>query len=330
MSAPRPPVKLDRVLHDPSLIRELTEANAPYQPVQRYFASLQEQQALGGPEAGKGPPAGQEMFVAPLFRGDWAYDRPVVDGVEPLLHNKRFIDAAQRLFDASVVRPQIVYINLSVPMPLYDGGHTDIPAFRGIDRTRYPVWLLAIMGRSGLFERWRVRIATAVSWWYQGEGGEFTYWPEGPDAAPTKIRSETNTAVVGDNDFMFHRVERVGPPDVEWVRGLTLDSVLEQASDGDWVVREGDRELARLPYEAIRISVSWKAQVFSDADEAELVDQGREDISLDDVWRILGSDLETGVRVDLPDDPLHDRDLIATLTQTYHRAPTVYPPQPTT
>ncbi len=326
MNAPRPPVKLERVLDDPALIRDLTEANAPYEPVQRYFASLEEQRALGGREPEKGSPAAGEMFVAPLFRGDWAYDRPTVEGVEPLLHNKRFVDAAQRLFDGSVVRPQIDYINLGVPMPLYDGGHTDIPAFRGIDRTRYPVWLLAIMGRSGLFEHWRVRIATAVSWWYEGEGGEFTYWPAGPDAAPTQIRSAPNTAVVGDNDFMFHRVERVGPPDVEWVRGLTLDSVLEPSSGGEWVVREGSRELTRLPYEAIRISVSWKAQVFSDEEEAALMDEHRDDLTLDDVWRILGNDLGArGAQVEPPDDPLHDREFIATLTTTYHRAPTVYP-----
>ena len=152
---PRPPIPLAKVLDDPGEVRRLAARNAPYSPVQRYFANMQEQQALGGLQQPSGAePEAAPMFVAPVFRGDWAYDEPLVSGVEPFLHNERFIEASRKLYDGSIVRPQIVYINLNLPMPLYDGGHTDIPAFRGIDRTRYPVWLLAIMGRSGLFEPW--------------------------------------------------------------------------------------------------------------------------------------------------------------------------------
>ena len=100
MPLPRPAVALDHVLDDPGLVRRLAEANAPYAPVQRYFANLQEQQALGGPGA-KREPAGTDsggaLFVAPVFRGDWAYDRPLVEGVELLLHNAHFVEAARSL-----------------------------------------------------------------------------------------------------------------------------------------------------------------------------------------------------------------------------------------
>ncbi len=294
MPLPRPAVALDHVLDDPGLVRRLAEANAPYAPVQRYFANLQEQQALGGPGA-KREPAGTDsggaLFVAPVFRGDWAYDRPLVEGVELLLHNAHFVEAARKVFGGAVVRPQIVYINLTLPIPQYDSSHTDIPAFRGVDRTRYPVWLLVLMGRSGLFERWRIRIATAVSWWYEGEGGEFCYWPDGPDRAPVTLPPTPNTALVGDNDFMFHRVERVGPASVELLRGMTLDSLLEPVANGCWAVREGERELARESFEAIRISVSWKAQVLADEEEARLVDEHADDLTIEQVWDALLGDL---------------------------------------
>src|SRR5262245_17086332 len=141
MRDPLPPVVLETVLDDAGLVARLARANAPYFPVQRYFANAAEMNALSKTQQGDGP----AMRVGPVFRGDWAYDAPLVDGLDPIFRNPRFATAAARIFGAAVVRPQIVYANLSLPMPCGDGGHTDIPAFRGIDRTRFPVWLLVTM-----------------------------------------------------------------------------------------------------------------------------------------------------------------------------------------
>ncbi len=321
---PRPPIFLDPLLDDPALVRALVERHAPYWPVQRYFASAEEMRALSDTAARSGTRDERTgMVVGPVFRGDWAYDRPLVDGVEPLLHCEPLTGAARRLFDAAVVRPLIVYVNLTLPMPCGDGGHTDIPAFRGVDRTTVPVWLLVTMGRSGLFERWRVHIATAVAWFYEGEGGALTYWPDGPDEPPTSLPPRTNTALVGDNDVMFHRVESVG--DADMVHGLTLDSQLAFAG-GDWEVRDAGRVLGRWPATCVRISLSWKAIVFRDADEARVHDEHRDDLSLSVVLDTLRADLAArGVGVTEPADPLHDPAFVGTLTRTYHRAPTVYP-----
>jgi hypothetical protein len=323
---PRPPILLDHLLDDPGLVRRLVECHAPYWPVQRYFASAEEMRALSDSTARTGKADGRSgMVVGPVFRGDWAYDRPLVDGVEPLLHCAPLVDAAQRLFEAAVVRPQIVYVNLTLPMPCGDGGHTDIPAFRGVDRTTVPVWLLVTMGRSGLFERWRVRIATAVAWFYEGEGGSLTYWPDGPDATPATLPPRTNTALVGDNDVMFHRVESVGGTDDEMVRGLTLDSQLAFAGDA-WEVRDAGRVLGRWPWARLRVSLSWKAVVFRDADEARVYDEHLDDLSLPVVLDTLRADLaRRGADAPPPADPLHDPAFVAALTRAHHRAPTVYP-----
>jgi len=324
---PRRPIFLDHLLDDPTLVRTLVERHAPYWPVQRYFASAEEMRALSDTAERNGrPDAGTGMVVGPVFRGDWAYDRPLVDGVEPLLRHAALIDAARRLFEAVVVRPQILYVNLTLPMPCGDGGHTDIPAFRGVDRTTVPVWLLVTMGRSGLFERWRVRIATAVAWFYEGEGGALTYWPDGPDAPPTSLPPRTNTALMGDNDVMFHRVEAVGGAEAEMVRGLTLDSQLAFADAGHWEVRDGGQVLGSWPASRVRVSLSWKGVVFRDAEEARVHDDHRDDLTLPIVLDALRADLAArGSEVPVPADPLHDPRFVTALSRAYHRAPTVYP-----
>jgi hypothetical protein len=329
MATPRAPVIVERVLPDPGLVRELVERNAPYRPVQRYFASAQELRALSEAPAGSARARagdGGPLDVGPVFRGDWAYDRPLTAGVEPFLYNEHFVAAAERVFGGSLVRPQIVYANLSLPMPCGDGGHTDVPAFRGIERTAYPVWLLVTMGRSGLFERWRVPIATAVSWFYEGAGGEFTYWPEGPDRPPVTRPARTNTAVVGDNDTMFHRVEAIGGAGDHVAHGLTLDSRLTFAGAGAWEVVDGERVLARYPFAQVRISVSWKAQVFRDPEEARVLDEHLDDLTLDLVLEAFAADCATRqIPLARPADPLHDPAFVTTLSRAYRRAPSVHP-----
>ncbi len=326
--APRSPIHLDRVLDDPALVHELVREHAPYWPVYRYFADTHELQATGAPVD---DPA-DAMRVPPWFRGDWADERPLVSGIEPFLFNTAFDRAARELYglsDRAVVRQQLVYVNLTLPMPLADYGHTDVPAFRGIDRRGYPIWLLSVMGHSGLFEPWRIRIATVVSWWFEGEGGEFTCWPDGPDAAPTVVLPRTNTAIVGENEVMFHRVERVGreAAHAQWngLDGLTLGAELVWDEDA-WLVLDAEREIARVPQSETRISVSWKACVFADEAEALAVDRHSDDLTLEQVSSMLVADLlRRGLEVEVPDDPLRDDRFIAALSDVYPRRPTVFP-----
>ena len=319
---PHPPVAIDRVLDDATLVRRLVEANAPYEPVQRYFANAQEQQVLSQRAEGEGGDA--PLFVAPIFRGDWAYDEPIVDGVDPILRSEVLAEAARKVFDGALVRPQMVYSNLTLPIPDYDVGHTDVPAFRGIDRTQYPIWFLVSMGRSGLFEPWRINIATAVGWWYEGEGGSFTYWPDGPDAAPRTVPPTPNTAMVGDNDFMFHRADGTGPPGTKFRPGLSLDSRLTWLGGDDWAVVDAGRELLAVSFADIRVSVSWKAQVFRDDAALKLYEDHSDDLAFDDVLdRLIADASKRGVSVERPAEPLGDVGLMAALSEAYRRTPTV-------
>lgn len=318
--ASRPPIVIDRVFDDPSIVRTLVERGSPYWTVQRYLANASEMASLS--DAGKRSPD-RPMMIAPWFRGDWAFGEPKVPGVEAILGHAPFAEAARRLFDTEVVVPQQVYVNLNPPMPQLDPGHLDIPTFRGVDRTNSPVWLLAIMLKSGLFDEWYVPIATAVAWFYEGEGGGFRYWPDGPDATPVDRPCLSNTAIVGDNDRMFHCVLAIGESP-SFVPGLTLDSELLVDAQGA-VVRDAGRELARYPYEAIRISVSWKALTFASDAERRRFEEKQDALTHAEVERRFLDDLaRRGLDATKVDDFVRDRGFVDRLNAAYGFSPTVF------
>lgn len=313
---PRPPVLLPAAVDDPSRIEELLVRHAPYWPVQRYVRNDAEYAALSG------GPKGVTMPVTTVFRGNWAQHGEVLPGVEPLLHSEQFVDATRRVFGAELVRPTTVYVNLTHQMPFPQGaGHTDVPTFRGFDRSTYPVTFLTLMGLSGLFEDARVKVATAVSWFYRGQDGGFEYWPDGPDAPSVVHEGDIwNTGVVADNDFMWHRARPVGSPQ-EGLQLITLDAELV-AGDGRWAIVQDGEELRRFGREALRVSLSWKAIAFVDEAERKQHDEHTADLTADEVLRRFERDLAArGRRVVVPGDPFRDPELIDVLHDEYVRTP---------
>jgi hypothetical protein len=313
---PRTPVLLDPAVDDPAVVHRLIDAHAPYWPVQRYFANDAEYAALSGRDASAG------MVVAPVFRGNWAADGVVADGVAPLLEHPRFVDAARRLFDAELVRPTTVYVNLTYQIPFPQGaGHTDVPVFRGFERTDHPITLLTIMGLSGLFEDVRVKIATAVAWFYGGTDGGLEYWPDGPEA-PSRIHEGRidNTAIVGDNDLMWHRVRPTGAV-ADGLPVLTPSSELTGSGDA-WSIVDGRRVIATLPRARLRVSLSWKALVFESDAERRRYDEHTDDLDLPEVLRRFRADLAArGVEMPAPREPERDPELIGLLHRHYVHHP---------
>lgn len=319
-TAPRPPIEIPRLLDDDALIRELAEADSPYLPTQGYFANTAEYEALSG-ESGV-----DEMPIASLFRGVWGEGEDArVEGAQALVDLPAFHDAAAALFGGTVVRPLHLYSNLTYQLPFAQGqGHTDITAFRGFDRSEHPIALLSIMGHSGLFEDVRLRIATAVSWFYRGSDGGFEYWPKGPDAPSVRHEGDIhNTAIVADNDLMWHRALGTGAMDDGMLSGLTLTSQLVFDGDDRWRVVDDGQTLAELGFDDLRISVSWKALVFADEDEAAAYDAGEGGIDLEEVLRRFHDDLSArGEAPTIPDDePERDPALIRALHQAYVTKP---------
>ena len=230
------------------------------------------------------------------------------------MHNPRFVEGAHAVFGDEVeVRPTTVYVNVMVPGPVPFIPHTDVPAFRGVTRDEHPVWLLHQMMDSGLFDRFRIRLATAVSWFFRGPGGAFHFWPDGPDAPSEVIEPPfENVAVVADNERTYHGVGPVGEGDL--VDELTRDSLLHRV-DGGWEMRTGDQVVGGTDDDHARITVSWKAEVHSPDDPTDTLD-------LDTVVDTFLADLRRrGIDATEPDDPHHDDTWISTLSTTYGRRP---------
>lgn len=267
------PVAIERVVDDPDHIRSMAESNGPYFMPGRYLVGgITAHAASDGTilKHGDVPPG----ITGPVWRGDWAIDGEArIDGADELLHCAVFIDAARQLFDAEVVVPKQLFVNLTGPRGGDSFSHTDIPEFVGLDRSNAPGWFLSAMGQSGQFEDVRKNIATAVCWFHRGSRGYFRYWPDGRDAPSVRHENMWNTGVMGDNDFMHHQVERVGEPDTAPVEGLTIDSLLD--FDGtDWVVTDEGVELRRLDDLNVRLSLSWKAMVYADGASADAAEAG--------------------------------------------------------
>ena len=193
-----------------------------------------------GPGAGVG--VGTLASRTSYFREEYAYDgQEHLGGVDGFLHNPALIDAAVTLFDRPVVEPAIAFANLMLPGQEL-AVHTDVPEFRGVSRKNLPQWLLVVMHHSGLFDAWRLSIATGISYFQDSDSGALRYWPDGPDAAPARLPVRANTAVVLDTDSVFHGVDPVGH-DVEAPR-LAAGATLAAGPDGAWTLvrprRRGD------------------------------------------------------------------------------------------
>jgi hypothetical protein len=143
------------------------------------------------------------------FRETYAYGEEITaPGIKGFFHHDRLLDAARALHGRDVIVPAIVYANILLPGQEL-ATHTDVPEFRGANRKVLPQWLCVVMHHAGLFEDWRMPIATAVAYFGRGRGGEFAYYPEGPAGPPATYAPKHNTAVMVDTDSVFHGVDRV-------------------------------------------------------------------------------------------------------------------------
>ena len=231
------------------------------------------------------------------FRETYAYGlEERVPGIAPFLHHEGFTAAARALFGRPVIEPAIVYANLLVPGQEL-AVHTDVPEFRGVNRTKHPQWLLAVMHHSGLFAEHRMPIATAVSWFHDCEGGEFAFYPDGAAAPPVAHRVRFNTGILLDTDTVFHGVDRVAETD-EPVDRLRPGMRLRHDEGDAWRVVDGDDTVTRYRWRDLRYSVSWKGYCFADEAERRAWRTNVDDLRVEAVVDRLVEDLRERGRID--------------------------------
>jgi hypothetical protein len=269
-------VLLDAIFDEPGWLRDRFVDGGPYWNQGRYLS------AAGA--ASQMPTGATSTVGVPWYRQDWMLGGvPLVPGAESIAQHPRLARAAATVFagdldQGTIVRPHTVYANVQVPAPAIDKGHVDVPEFRGVTRDRFPVALLHLMNRSGLFAPWQLAICTAVTWLWEGPGGAFLLWEHGPDHPPAVFAAPlTNQAVVADNDRVFHGIGDFSTPDGPAPGELTPDSKVA-AADGGWQLQRGGTAIGVWPWPTVRLSVSWKAYVFADAGAARTYDEHRDDL----------------------------------------------------
>ncbi|MAL79324.1 MAG: hypothetical protein CMN55_09465 [Sneathiella sp.] len=296
-----PPVRLDPAFSDPEAVVDLIEKGSPYKTLSAVHKNTGE--TSGG-----------------WFRNFWALGGKVVfAGAEPFFHNPEFIAAAQQSFNAEVIRPVAMMTNLNLPAAGLPP-HQDLPFFRGAQNREVPSWMLAPMGYSTLFHDWAIPVASAITWFYDGEGGEFEYWPDGFEApSKTERPPYSNCCVLADNEYMFHRVGAVGPEaEHDLYTGLGHHARLILTEAGHWQVEDEGRIVAELEYSKVRLSVLWKGYCFRDGAEAAAYDDHSRDLTTDLIIDIFRSDLAArGIQVKRPEDFWTDAGWKETITTVY-------------
>ena len=90
---------------------------------------------------------------------------------------------------AEYAKPTMMLFNLCGPHHSRTAApHLDAVTFRGM-RYRELAGVAAERAwrKSGLFTDHLVKMAQVITWWYLGENGTFTYWPDGPLGEPAKV-----------------------------------------------------------------------------------------------------------------------------------------------
>jgi len=152
--------------------------------------------------------------------------------------------------------------------------------------------------------------ASAISWFYEGAGGGFDYWPEGRDGPMLSEQPPFgNVALISDNDQLYHRVAAVGDPIGKTPR-ISAKARIQPDGYGNWAILENGEVRATYPGHAIRLSVLWKAEVRTS--------RSTDNLTLDRIMAIFTADLRhRGIDFHLPSDPLDNTSWILLLQGIY-------------
>lgn len=310
-------------------IKSVIRSNAPWQMLlAHHFSSTEEYLAVSGGKDRK-PGATLSDFVAPVFRGILANAGVVYyPELNDIYFGRKLLDTARSLHGCEYGMSYDLLFNICGPSHSFDAGHFDTGSFRGIGLHNSPIWLLAVMAKSGLFDAWEVKTAQVITYFYDSDiDGGFTYWPDGPDREPARFEAPfNNTAILTDNSRMYHRRESNGARDQRDYPEIDLSSKLYAVGDDEWSIRNGDTEIRRVEDSDTRMLLHYTALLFDDREDVRRYQEHTDDLTQRQVCDMLIADMRSkGISVADPVDPLTDTAFIAKCTDFYAMAPEIYP-----
>jgi hypothetical protein len=324
-----PPLVIEDVYRDDQheRILDVVKRNGPWPTITaHHFTTVEELVATSTGVVPEGLDMTLDDIATAHFRGFFAENSVCFfDELQDCFYNAGFLRLAREYWGARYARPTLMLFNLCGPHHSGLNAHLDAVTFRGIRIENSPVWLQNVMGKSGLFTDHLVKMAQVITWWYRGDNGTFTYWPDGPLGEPKRLDHPLwNKGVVVQNEAMFHRGDPVGRPEERDVPGLKHRSLLGYDPDrDDWAITTDGTVIRRYRPEEMRLLVHWNAEVYTDMDEVKKAMDHSDDLTHDVVFERLLADMRSkGVDVAEPSDPMHDQDFIRALISTYTIHPT--------
>lgn len=329
-----PPRELENVYTDDQRERllEVVRTKGPWRLIiSQHFASAEELIATLSGMFPEGYEPSLDLFLTPTFRGYLAnYGTVLYPELHDCFYNQRFVDYAKSYWNADYAKPEMMLFNINGPCANRDPGHLDAPSFRGVRHENAPTWLTSVMGKSGLFQDYLIKMAQVITWFSLDESSGFTYWPEGPLKPPQRILPPVyNRGVLVQNEMMMHRGEANGPLEQQMPTGLAFDTVFtgDPADRDAWLLKNGDDVIARHHTDELRFLVHWSAEVFADYEELKKNMDGSADLTVDQAIDMLVDDAgKKGIKLEIPSEPLHDPEFIGALNAVYDLgAPAEYP-----
>ncbi|WP_445165509.1 hypothetical protein ACTXG7_16470 [Mycolicibacterium sp. Dal123E01] len=290
--------------------------------IAQHFASADELMATMSGAFPEGFSPSLDLFLTPTFRGYLAnYGTVLYPELYDCFYNADFIEHAKSYWNAQYAKPEMMLFNINGPCANRDPGHLDSPSFRGVRHENAPTWLCSVMGKSGLFTDYLIKMAQVITWFSLDEESGFTYWPDGPLKSPARVLPPINNrGVVVQNEMMMHRGEANGPLAQQVPAGLEFDTVFagDPADRDQWLLKNGEQIIARHRTDELRFLVHWSAEVFADFDELKKNMDSSDDITIERAIGMMVDDVKRkGITLDVPGEPLHDPQFIAALNAAY-------------
>ena len=272
-----------------------------------------------------------DLFLTPTFRGYLAnYGAVLYPELHDCFYNEQFLTMAKSYWGAQYAKPELMLFNINGPCANRDPGHLDSPSFRGVRHENAPTWLCSVMGKSGLFTDYLIKMAQVITWFSLDEGSGFTYWPERSAegaAAGATADQQPRRGGAERNDGPPRRSQR--PARLQVPAGLAFDTVFTgDPTDRDqWLLKNGEDVIARHHTDELRFLVHWSAEVFSDFDELKKNMDGSDDLTAEKAIDMMVDDLSRkGIKLDIPGEPMHDPAFIGALNAAYDLGgPAAYP-----
>jgi hypothetical protein len=326
-----PPRIVENVYTDDQYTRllEVVKRNGPWPTIAaHHFDSVEELVATTVGMVPEGLELTLDDIASPQFRGFYGKNSVCFHPeIHDCFYRADFLEIVKDYWSAQYARPTLMLFNIAGPHPA--GGpppaHLDAVTFRGVRIENAPVWLQNCMAKSGLFTEYIVKMAQIITWWYRGENGTFTYWPDGPFGEPKVLEHPLwNKGVVVQNELMFHRGDPIGAYDSPPIHNMKHLSEMAYDADGDrWHILTDAEPVHTYEPDQMRLLVHWNAEVYEDMAEVKKVMDHTDDLTIDEaVGRLLKDMRERGTKLDEPSDPLHDDAFVRALMETYTIAPT--------